>query len=133
MNIGIRALSSTAVAILLTTGPAAVAAHAKADLDCSDFKYQEDAQAELNRNPSDPNRLDEDNDGLACEWLRHKSSTALSTVAPTTVPQRGVMGGLGGSTGPADFEVLGGVGLTVVGLGLAAGHLMLRRRRLRRR
>ncbi|MCI3278281.1 excalibur calcium-binding domain-containing protein [Streptomyces cylindrosporus] len=132
MNIGIRALSGTAVAILLTTGPAAVAAHAKADLDCNNFTYQEDAQAVFNSLPGDPYRLDEDNDGIACEWLRHRSSTT-STASPTTAPLRGVNAGLGGSTGPAGFEVVGGVGLTVVGLGLAAGHLMLRRRRLRRR
>ncbi|MEU6144475.1 excalibur calcium-binding domain-containing protein [Streptomyces sp. NPDC047081] len=128
MNIGIRALSSTAVAILLTAGPAAVTAHAKADVDCSDFTYQEDAQAEFDRFPGDPYRLDEDNDGIACEWLPRKSS-ATSTASSTTAALRGVNAGLGGSTGPAGFEVAGGVGLTVVGLGLAAGHLMLRRRR----
>ncbi|MGI5452033.1 excalibur calcium-binding domain-containing protein [Streptomyces sp. CA-249302] len=122
--------------IEFTVPEGAVAAHAKADLDCSDFTYQEDAQAEFNRLPGDPYRLDEDNDGIACEWLPHRSSTT-STVTSTAAPLRGVNAGLGGSTGPADFEVVGGVGLTVLGLGLATGHLMLRRRRraagLRRR
>ncbi len=42
---------------------------AQQDLDCADFRFQEDAQAELQRNPSDPHRLDEDNDGIACESL----------------------------------------------------------------
>ena len=38
-----------------------------ADLDCGDFATQQQAQAALERNPSDPNRLDADNDGEACE------------------------------------------------------------------
>jgi micrococcal nuclease len=43
------------------------------DLDCSDFSTQEEAQEVLDRDPSDPNRLDgTDNDGIACESLpRH--------------------------------------------------------------
>jgi hypothetical protein len=39
------------------------------DLNCSDFATQQEAQAELDRNPSDPNNLDSDNDGVACESL----------------------------------------------------------------
>ena len=42
---------------------------AQQDLDCSDFRYQEDAQEELEQDPSDPNGLDRDNDGIACETL----------------------------------------------------------------
>ncbi len=37
------------------------------DLDCSDFDTQEEAQAVLDEDPSDPHRLDEDGDGEACE------------------------------------------------------------------
>jgi hypothetical protein len=39
------------------------------DLDCADFATQEEAQAVLRRDPSDPNGLDADNDGIACEYL----------------------------------------------------------------
>jgi hypothetical protein len=35
--------------------------------DCADFSSQEEAQAELDRDPSDPSNLDADNDGIACE------------------------------------------------------------------
>jgi hypothetical protein len=38
-----------------------------ADLDCANFATQQEAQAELERDPSDPNNLDADNDGVACE------------------------------------------------------------------
>ena len=40
-----------------------------ADLDCSDFATQAEAQAALIAAPSDPNGLDADDDGTACETL----------------------------------------------------------------
>ena len=51
-------------------------------LDCSSFATQEEAQAELNRDPSDPNNLDSDNDGIACEDL--PSGGNVTTAGPTT-------------------------------------------------
>ncbi len=50
----------------------APAAFAQDPFDCGDFQFQEDAQAEFNRDPSDPSGLDEDagpDDGIACENL----------------------------------------------------------------
>jgi micrococcal nuclease len=44
------------------------------DLNCSDFATQPDAQAVLNSDPSDPNGLDADGDGIACESLPGGSS-----------------------------------------------------------
>ena len=138
MHIRTRVLSTAALTLLVTTGPAAVVAHAQNDLDCRDFTFQEEAQAVLNSNPSDPFRLDADHDGIACEELPHRPSLS-ATVTPTTltpapvtstpVPQRGVNAGVGGGTGPAGFEVAGGVGLTVLALSLIGGHVVLRRRR----
>lgn len=37
------------------------------DLDCDDFATQQEAQAEYDADPSDPNGLDADSDGIACE------------------------------------------------------------------
>ena len=48
-------------------------AHA-ADLNCSDFATQQQAQAEYDRDPSDPNGLDRDDDGIACETRPSGSS-----------------------------------------------------------
>ena len=39
------------------------------DLDCADFPTQQAAQRELESDPSDPNNLDADDDGIACEEL----------------------------------------------------------------
>lgn len=51
--------------VLLSAPPS----EAQQDLNCSDFRFQEEAQAELESDPSDPNNLDNDDDGVACETL----------------------------------------------------------------
>ena len=53
-------------------------------LNCTDFTYQEDAQAEFNRDPSDPNNLDDDNDGIACEDLPSRGNGTTTTTGTTT-------------------------------------------------
>ncbi|MFP3987893.1 excalibur calcium-binding protein [Streptomyces sp. E11-3] len=105
------------------------------DLDCADFVFQEDAQAEFDRDPSDPHRLDEDpgpNDGIACEVLPRRGSATASPrpASPTVMHTRGAQGGIGGASGPTNLE-------TGIGLGLAAGsavaiaYTMVTRRRRR--
>ncbi|MER7482054.1 excalibur calcium-binding protein [Streptomyces sp. NPDC126510] len=137
--------------------PLADPAHARQDLDCRDFAFQEDAQAVFDADQSDPNRLDEDqgpDDGVACEALARRgiinpttsptspspsaspsvspstSPSAPVTTSPTSTPSRGVRGGLGGAvaSGPSDWDIA--IGLTfAVGAVLAAGHVVRRRRR----
>ena len=124
----IRTAFAAAVTVALAAGPSAGLAHAQPDLDCRDFAFQEDAQAELNRDPSDPHRLDEDqgpDDGIACETLPRRSTT--STTTPTPLPTRGVQGGIGGSTGPADFERTLGTALACTYLAAAATYAARRR------
>jgi hypothetical protein len=89
------------------------------ELNCDDFDTQEEAQAVLDADPSDPNRLDADGDGVACEDL----------------PSGGQAGGDGDKPGlPATSGLtalpilLGSAGVLVVG-----GTLLLvaaRRRRV---
>lgn len=45
----------------------AFAPSVSADLDCRDFDSPDDAQDYFDQNPGDPDRLDADNDGRACE------------------------------------------------------------------
>lgn len=87
------ARSITALAVMLTslvafTAVTAGPASAK-DLNCSDFPSQAAAQANLNANPSDPNGLDSEGDGIACESNPCPCSTST-----------GGGGGGGGSTTP---------------------------------
>jgi hypothetical protein len=50
-----------------------------ADLNCSDFATQQEAQAVFNADPTDPNNLDSDHDGIACESLASGSGTEDGT------------------------------------------------------
>ena len=123
------ALTGTALVVLASAGPLTGIAHARADLDCADFAYQEDAQAVFDLDPTDPDRLDQDqgpDDGIACEALPRRSGTVVSVA--TVVPTLGVQGGTGGSVGPAGFERAVGVALTLAGAGLAGAYAVRRRR-----
>lgn len=53
------------------------------DRDCSDFTYQEDAQAAMR--PGDPDHLDADHDGVACEDLPHRPTATTAAARTTTV------------------------------------------------
>ncbi|MGK3199806.1 excalibur calcium-binding domain-containing protein [Amycolatopsis sp. MEPSY49] len=85
MSLFRRALTTAAaVAGLALLGPvslasAQLAAPLAADLDCGDFQYQEDAQAVLDQDKSDPNHLDDDKDGIACEARPHRPQQNTST------------------------------------------------------
>src|SRR4051812_4194622 len=54
--------------------------------DCSSFGSRDAAQAELERDPSDPNNLDPDGNGRACEDYNY-ASTATNSPLPTGSPQ----------------------------------------------
>ncbi|MFF0561321.1 excalibur calcium-binding protein [Streptomyces sp. NPDC004266] len=148
-----RTVAGIALAIA-SVAPWSGVAHAQ-DLDCRDFRFQEDAQAVFDRDPSDPNRLDEDqgpDDGIACEALPRRgmqtvppvgpsatgvppvnpSAPALQSAAPVVpgpvAPSRGTRAGIGGAFRPSGLSV--GVGLTLfVGAALAGGYLAVRRLR----
>ena len=62
-------------------------AEAQADqYDCASFGSQESAQVELDSDPSDPNNLDSDGNGIACDNYPYGPSgnAAASTPAPIT-------------------------------------------------
>jgi hypothetical protein len=52
------------------------------DLDCSDFSTQEEAQQEYDSDDSDPNYLDGDDDGVACESLPSESANYSTDYEP---------------------------------------------------
>lgn len=59
------------------------------DLDCADFDTREEAQVVLDANPDDPNYLDGDGDGVACESLPYSTSQE-----PPPAPESTPMGDL---------------------------------------
>ena len=143
-------LTGAALAVLATAGPLTGVAHAQGDLDCADFVYQEDAQAQFDLDRTDPDRLDEArgfDDSIACEALPRRDTaddvsaamplttpvatplvTPLATPLVTPLPTLGVQGGSGGSVGPAGFERAIGVALALGGAGLAGAYVVRRRR-----
>jgi hypothetical protein len=56
-------------------------AFAQDQYDCKDFSSQKEAQAELDRDPSDPNHLDADNDGMACDTYPYQDGGESTTPA----------------------------------------------------
>jgi hypothetical protein len=95
--------------LVLFAGPAS----GSIDLDCGDFPDQATAQAVLEANPDDPNGLDADDDGQACEEFTYDGSGQVATP-----PAGGVATG-DGSTASPDSPALpflvGGLGLAAAG------------------
>jgi len=54
------------------------------DIDCIDFQFQEEAQAVLDDDASDPYNLDPSADGYACSELPSRSGNVRVTTVPTT-------------------------------------------------
>lgn len=69
----LRPVVAAAVLAAAASFPLAGTAFAQ-DLNCDDFATQEEAQAEYERDTSDPHNLDGDNDGIACEELISEGS-----------------------------------------------------------
>src|ERR687890_166584 len=93
MVLALLAFSSMFVCIAVS----AHKAEAQNIFNCSSFATQEEAQAEFNRDPSDPNNLDGDNDGIACEDLP-SGGTPTTTGTSTTGTTTGTSGTTGTST-----------------------------------
>jgi len=135
-----RISTSIALAAGLIAIGGAPALAAGNDLNCSNFEYQEDAQAELEKDPSDPNRLDEGGEeGVACESLPSRGSSSDTDNDDDqgsdsssedgddqmVMPSGGVDAGAGGATGDPTSLYVGG-GLLVAAGGV--GAVVLRRR-----
>jgi hypothetical protein len=54
--------------------------------DCASFGSQQSAQAELERDPSDPNDLDSDDNGRACDDYDYSASTTNTTTQSSPSP-----------------------------------------------
>lgn len=126
---GVILASAVAGAIGLSAPPAGAAS---ADRDCPDFPSQAAAQAVLDADPDDPERLDGDNDGIACETNAGQPSGAGSTSenGATPTPRGGVGTGVGGMAGPGGlpFVQAGGAALGMLLLGSGAAFALRRRR-----
>ncbi len=110
--------------------PMTASAGSSSDLDCADFSSQEDAQAEFDSGVGDTNRLDANDDGVACEESFGSSGDEFSDDASTDeYPRRGVQTGGGstatGGTSPLPLILSGGAFTLLMATG---GGIALRRR-----
>ncbi|WP_369053881.1 LGFP repeat-containing protein [Kineococcus terrestris] len=93
---------AAAVLGLGTALPAPAAADHSDDRNCSDFAWQEDAQAWLEAHPGDPDDLDGDDDGVACESLPRRGTPSPSPEEPAPCVVGAIAArwaALGGATG----------------------------------
>lgn len=84
-----RRLSLVATLSLLAMLVFSPAAVAQKDLNCADFGSQAEAQQNLRANPSDPNGLDAENDGVACETFDYPEGTPRDETPVTGAQQPG--------------------------------------------
>ena len=124
-------LLATAVVLALWATPA----FAQDDQNCDDFESQAAAQAHLRQDPSDPDQLDRDNDGIACEDHPDYPEGSARDETPVGQDTGGGDDTGGGNgdlpfTGPNDTMLPTGAALVVVG-GLLLGATRYRARHAR--
>jgi hypothetical protein len=146
MEMKIRTLAaSLALGTAAMLPLAGVASAQPGDRDCSDFATQAEAQEALDSTSGDPERLDEDDDGIACETLpagssgggsaRDESASDESASddsdeddhnnhdQDTAVPRGGVETGDGTATGDvAEPAVIALSAMAALGVGIAAAR-----------
>jgi hypothetical protein len=102
-----------------------------ADRDCADFATQAEAQAALQ--PGDPERLDRDNDGIACETQQYAATGATGSADSGDDDQVSVKPAGGVETGGGPESALS-TGLAVaIGAAAAGGVGAVAVRRFARR
>lgn len=84
-----HAACATVLASFTVLPMASFAQAAPVDRDCVDFATRELAQAAFDLDPSDPERLDADNDNLACEDRPSAPGGASTASTPGTVAAPG--------------------------------------------
>jgi hypothetical protein len=121
------------------------------DRDCRDFATREPAQAAFDLESSDPERLDADNDGLACEERPSVPGSATTTAPGAVATPRAASagpvgtdegsgavvgpqptGGVATGFGPTDSGhgwLVGGAALVAGGLTTGVATVVVRRRR----
>jgi hypothetical protein len=134
-----RVLTTVAAGVLAAALSFPMAGVALAqDLNCPDFPTQAAAQAVFNADPRDPNNLDRDRDGIACETrpggvmgsgedeMPGDGGSTTGDHDRGSAPRGGVEAGAGGTAGSGS-ELLLALAATG-GAALAAGGLVLVRR-----
>jgi Excalibur calcium-binding domain len=117
-------LLAATIVLALTAAPSAFAQ--ANDQNCADFPSQAAAQVHLEADPSDPDNLDADDDGQACESFDYGDGNGG---APPSAADDGSLP----FTGPGDRQLPIGAALVTTGLALVvATQRRYRARHVRR-
>lgn len=114
-----RSIAALAVvtAVLVMTGAAASATD---DENCADFTSQQAAQVHLNQDTSDPDGLDHNHNGQACEEWSYSSATSTDGATPTGGVNTG-FGGMADHLAPGGSQdhipLVAGAATAIVGIG----------------
>lgn len=134
-----RTLASACAVAAVATLPLAGVASAQPDRDCPDFPTQAAAQAALDSQPGDRERLDANDNGIACEAFFTDSTGAApsstpraSTPAPTPSRQVGVVPQGGVDTGDGTASDSGAPLVILLGSAAVVGVAAATRRAVRR-
>jgi hypothetical protein len=115
----VRKLVPIVLLTIAALGAAPAALAQAGDQDCSDFPSQAAAQAHLRADPTDPDGLDSDSDGIACESLGapfDRTPVLAASGAGSTAGAGGTLARTGSHTTPT---------LSIGSLLLAAGAGLL--------
>ncbi|GAA4900588.1 excalibur calcium-binding domain-containing protein [Actinomycetospora succinea] len=112
------------------------------DRDCADFSSQAEAQAVLDDDPSDPERLDADDDGVACESFGYAddsdddaSDDDAAAVRPAAVTETAhtgnayPVGGVEAGDGSAPADGADALSYALLGSAAVAGAVVVRHAR----
>ena len=121
------------IAGLILAGLASSAAIAQpTERDCRDFASQSEAQAVLRADPTDPNGLDDDKDGVACDEFDYGPAVGTlrgSAATSGSATSSGSTGGVGtaGASGPIAKTGTSSAELVLLGIGaILLGALIVR-------
>ncbi|MBP2368920.1 excalibur calcium-binding domain-containing protein [Pseudonocardia parietis] len=122
----LRTFSAAALLAAAATIPLAGVAFAQ-DRDCADFATQADAQAALQ--PGDPERLDADDDGQACETHEYAAVASTADDSATSQVTATPVGGVEAGGGPSDVLPIALGALAAGGVGAVAARRVVASRR----
>lgn len=86
MNRSFQAACQVVSLVAALVAGALVSSGVQRNLDCGDFRSRAEAQASLDANPSDPDGLDRNNDGVACEDHDYADGSDLGGHPATGTP-----------------------------------------------
>jgi hypothetical protein len=125
----LRTTAAAFVVAAAATLPFSGTAIAQEDRDCPDFSSQPEAQQALDSRAGDPERLDADDDGIACEDQFGEPAGSDDKADGQAQVRTKPRGGVETGDGTSEDADLGTILLVLTGIGASGAFLVTSRRR----